>query len=54
MTAIAPIAFVGGMFFGSFAGVVAHRVPRGESIVGRPLALRPLRRARSPPTTTSR
>ncbi|MGZ5323065.1 MAG: prepilin peptidase [Solirubrobacterales bacterium] len=34
MTAIAPIAFVGGMFFGSFAGVVAHRVPRGESFVG--------------------
>jgi leader peptidase (prepilin peptidase)/N-methyltransferase len=34
MTAFAPIAFVGGMFFGSFAGVVAHRVPRGESFVG--------------------
>jgi leader peptidase (prepilin peptidase)/N-methyltransferase len=34
MTAFAPIAFVGGMFFGSFAGVVAHRLPRGESFVG--------------------
>jgi leader peptidase (prepilin peptidase)/N-methyltransferase len=31
MTALAPIAFVGGMLFGSFASVVAHRVPRGES-----------------------
>ncbi len=34
MTAIAPIAFVGGMLFGSFASVVAHRVPRGESFIG--------------------
>jgi leader peptidase (prepilin peptidase)/N-methyltransferase len=34
MTAFAPIAFLGGMFFGSFAGVVAHRLPRGESFVG--------------------
>ena len=33
MTAIAPIAFVGGMMFGSFASVVAHRVPRGEAFV---------------------
>ena len=33
MTAIAPIAFVGGMLLGSFASVVAHRVPRGESFV---------------------
>ncbi|HEX2359717.1 MAG TPA: prepilin peptidase [Solirubrobacterales bacterium] len=33
MTAIAPIAFVGGMLFGSFASVIAHRVPRGEAFV---------------------
>lgn len=33
MTAFAPLAFVGGMLFGSFASVVAHRVPRGESFV---------------------
>ena len=31
MTALAPVAFVGGMIFGSFASVVAHRIPRGES-----------------------
>ena len=31
MTALAPAVFVGGMIFGSFASVVAHRVPRGES-----------------------
>ena len=31
MTAVAPFAFVGGMIFGSFASVVAHRMPRGES-----------------------
>ena len=31
MTALAPVAFVGGMILGSFASVVAHRVPRGES-----------------------
>ena len=29
-----PIAFLGGMIAGSFIGVVAHRVPRGLSIVG--------------------
>ena len=28
-----PIAFAGGMLLGSFASVVAHRVPRGESFV---------------------
>jgi len=33
MAAIAPIAFVGGMLAGSFASVVAHRVPIGESFV---------------------
>ena len=31
MTAIAPFAFVGGMLFGSFASVLAHRIPRGEA-----------------------
>lgn len=31
MTAVAPFAFLGGMVFGSFASVVAHRIPRGES-----------------------
>jgi leader peptidase (prepilin peptidase)/N-methyltransferase len=31
---LASIAFVGGMITGSFVGVVAHRVPRGRSIVG--------------------
>ena len=30
----ASLAFVGGMLTGSFVGVVAHRVPRGVSIVG--------------------
>jgi leader peptidase (prepilin peptidase)/N-methyltransferase len=30
----ASLAFVGGMLAGSFVGVVAHRVPRGLSIVG--------------------
>jgi leader peptidase (prepilin peptidase)/N-methyltransferase len=30
----AAIAFVGGLMAGSFVTVVAHRVPRGESIVG--------------------
>jgi leader peptidase (prepilin peptidase)/N-methyltransferase len=30
----ASLAFVGGMLTGSFVGVVAHRVPRGLSIVG--------------------
>lgn len=28
------IAFAGGLIFGSFLTVVAHRVPRGESVVG--------------------
>jgi leader peptidase (prepilin peptidase)/N-methyltransferase len=31
---MASLAFVGGMVTGSFVGVVAHRVPRGLSIVG--------------------
>jgi leader peptidase (prepilin peptidase) / N-methyltransferase len=31
---IASLAFIGGMITGSFVGVVAHRVPRGRSIVG--------------------
>jgi leader peptidase (prepilin peptidase) / N-methyltransferase len=31
---LASIAFVGGMITGSFVGVVAHRLPRGRSIVG--------------------
>jgi leader peptidase (prepilin peptidase) / N-methyltransferase len=30
----AAIAFLGGLIIGSFVTVVAHRVPRGESIVG--------------------
>jgi leader peptidase (prepilin peptidase)/N-methyltransferase len=34
MAAIASFAFVGGMMAGSFVSVVAHRVPRGQSIVG--------------------
>jgi leader peptidase (prepilin peptidase)/N-methyltransferase len=34
MFPIASLAFVGGMITGSFIGVVAHRVPRGRSIVG--------------------
>jgi leader peptidase (prepilin peptidase)/N-methyltransferase len=34
MAAIASFAFVGGMMAGSFISVVAHRVPRGLSIVG--------------------
>lgn len=33
MTALAPFAFVGGMLAGSFASVVAHRIPRGEQWV---------------------
>lgn len=33
MSALTPIAFAGGLLFGSFAGVVAHRVPRGESFM---------------------
>jgi leader peptidase (prepilin peptidase)/N-methyltransferase len=32
--AAAAIAFLGGLIVGSFVTVVAHRVPRGESIVG--------------------
>jgi leader peptidase (prepilin peptidase)/N-methyltransferase len=34
MFPIASVAFVGGMVTGSFVGVVAHRLPRGGSIVG--------------------
>jgi leader peptidase (prepilin peptidase)/N-methyltransferase len=34
MAAVASFAFVGGMLAGSFVSVIAHRVPRGESIVG--------------------
>jgi leader peptidase (prepilin peptidase) / N-methyltransferase len=34
MFPIASIAFVGGLITGSFVSVVAHRVPRGRSIVG--------------------
>jgi leader peptidase (prepilin peptidase) / N-methyltransferase len=34
MVPIASFAFIGGMIAGSFVGVVAHRVPRGRSIVG--------------------
>jgi leader peptidase (prepilin peptidase)/N-methyltransferase len=34
MVPLASFAFLGGMITGSFVGVVAHRVPRGRSIVG--------------------
>ncbi len=34
MVAAAALAFLGGLIAGSFVTVVAHRVPRGESIVG--------------------
>jgi len=34
MVAAALFAFLGGLVLGSFVTVVAHRVPRGESIVG--------------------
>jgi leader peptidase (prepilin peptidase)/N-methyltransferase len=34
MAAIASFGFIGGAVAGSFLSVVAHRVPRGESIVG--------------------
>jgi leader peptidase (prepilin peptidase) / N-methyltransferase len=34
MTAVAILAFLGGAIAGSFVSVVAHRVPRGESVVG--------------------
>jgi leader peptidase (prepilin peptidase)/N-methyltransferase len=33
MVELAAVLFLGGMIAGSFVGVVAHRVPRGESIV---------------------
>jgi leader peptidase (prepilin peptidase)/N-methyltransferase len=34
LAAALVLAFVGGLIFGSFLTVVAHRVPRGESVVG--------------------
>ena len=34
MFPIASLAFVGGIMTGSFIGVVAHRMPRGTSVVG--------------------
>jgi leader peptidase (prepilin peptidase) / N-methyltransferase len=34
MVPLVSFAFLGGMVTGSFVGVVAHRVPRGRSIVG--------------------
>lgn len=34
MAAAASLAFLGGLLLGSFVTVVAHRVPRGESVVG--------------------
>ena len=34
MAAATALAFLGGLLAGSFVSVVAHRVPRGESIVG--------------------
>lgn len=34
MAAALALAFVGGLLIGSFLTVVAHRVPRGESVVG--------------------
>jgi leader peptidase (prepilin peptidase) / N-methyltransferase len=34
MGAVAAVALLGGLVAGSFVSVVAHRVPRGESIVG--------------------
>lgn len=34
MAAAAVFAFLGGLIAGSFVTVVAHRVPRGESVVG--------------------
>ena len=33
MASVAPFAFIGGLVAGSFISVVAHRVPRGASIV---------------------
>jgi leader peptidase (prepilin peptidase)/N-methyltransferase len=34
MFPLASLAFVGGIMTGSFVGLVAHRVPRGSSVVG--------------------
>ncbi len=34
MAAAVVLAFLGGLLIGSFVSVVAHRVPRGESVVG--------------------
>jgi leader peptidase (prepilin peptidase) / N-methyltransferase len=34
MFPIASLAFVGGIMTGSFVGLVAHRMPRGSSVVG--------------------
>lgn len=34
MAPVAAVAFLGGLVAGSFVSVVAHRVPRGESILG--------------------
>ncbi len=34
MFPLASLAFVGGIVTGSFVGLVAHRLPRGDSIVG--------------------
>jgi leader peptidase (prepilin peptidase)/N-methyltransferase len=34
LAAAALIAFLGGLLIGSFVTVVAHRVPRGESVIG--------------------
>jgi len=34
LAAALVLAFLGGLIFGSFLTVVAHRVPRGESVVG--------------------
>src|SRR3954452_10379167 len=34
MFPVASLAFVGGIVTGSFVGVIAHRLPRGLSIVG--------------------
>lgn len=33
MTTALPVSFFGGMLFGSFAGVLAYRIPRGEPFV---------------------
>ena len=34
MFPLASLAFVGGLMTGSFVGLVAHRMPRGDSVVG--------------------